>query len=336
MDLYLGVLKRTVDEFIRENEKYEGLELKYILTNNQDYKKTEAVLGDATMENGLILYIFDNEKVIEIPDWHFNYDEYIYEKLVNGYEIGTMSDDIHYSIWNDISQNYPHNIENTEGVKKYIEYCKEKGITKEYLDDKLGFNTPNILEQEKNYIQIKDGYVIMPKTMYEKEIELAYIRFVLGYDLLHETFIKYGTKECDVNYDFCDFIAREFIESEEYKNEKYSTYEMLDSWLSTNEERIEQDYLEYIGEEVINNPNMTILARGKRNKEPIVLVEHNTSYGKEYIVGLNYIIQNGNLSWGQGYYYDDNKTKAVEDFNKVIAGGNLADTFKPKKQDRER
>ena len=23
----------------------------------------------------------------------------------------------------------------------YIEYCKEKGITKEYLDDKLGFNT---------------------------------------------------------------------------------------------------------------------------------------------------------------------------------------------------
>ena len=74
----------------------------------------------------------------------------------------------------------------------------------------------------------------------------------------------------------------------------------------------------------------------KRNKEPIVLVEHNTSYGKEYIVGLNYIIQNGNLSWGQGYYYDDNKTKAVEDFNKVIAGGNLADTFKPKKQDRER
>ena len=111
---------------------------------------------------------------------------------------------------------------------------------------------------------------------------------------------------------------------------------MLDSWLSTNEERIEQEYIEYVGEEVITNPNMTILARGKRNKEPIVLVEHNTSYGKEYIIGFNYVVENGNLSWGYGYYYDDNKTKAVEDFNRAIAGGNLADTFKPKKQDRER
>ena len=247
-----------------------------------------------------------------------------------------MSDDVHYSIWNDISQTYPDDIENIEGVKKYIEYCKEKGITKEYLDDKLGFDTPNIMEQEKNYIQRKDGYAIMPETMYDKMQEIAYIRFVLGYDLLHDKFMRYGTKECDVNYDFCDFIAKEFIESEEYKNERYSTYEMLDSWLSTNEERIEQEYLEYIGEEIINNPNMTILARGKRNNEPIVLVEHNASYGKEYIMGLNYIIQNGNLSWEKGLYYYGSKTKAIEDFNKVIDEGNFADTFKPKKQDRER
>jgi len=337
MDMYLGVLESTVKEVIREKKEYEGYELKYILVNNQDYRKTEAVFSDQAMQEGIILYIFDNEKIVKIPEWNFNYDEYIYEKLAKGYEIGTMNDDIHYSIWNDISQNYPHNIDNIDGVKKYIEFCKERGITKEYLDSKFGFDTPNIMEhEEKKYIQRKDGYVIMPETMYEKENELAYIRFVLGYDLLHDKFMKYGTKECDVNYDFCDFIAREFIESEGYKNDRYSTYEMLDSWLDANEERIDREYLEYVGEELINNPNMTILARGKRNKEPIVLVEHTTSYGKEYIVGLNYVIQNGDLSWGQGYYYDDNKTKAVEDFNKVIAGGNLADTFKPKKQDRER
>ena len=38
------------------------------------------------------------------------------------------------------------------------------------------------------------------------------------------------------------------------------------------------------------------------------------------------------MTWGYGYYYDKNLGKAMEDFKKVLAGGNLADTFSNKKR----
>ena len=38
----------------------------------------------------------------------------------------------------------------------------------------------------------------------------------------------------------------------------------------------------------------------------------------------------------QGYYYDNDLTKAKEDFKEVISGGNLADTFIQNKKDKER
>ena len=34
------------------------------------------------------------------------------------------------------------------------------------------------------------------------------------------------------------------------------------------------------------------------------------------------------VNWGYGYYYGDDLKKQKEDFEKVKAGGNLADTFK--------
>ncbi len=49
---------------------------------------------------------------------------------------------------------------------------------------------------------------------------------------------------------------------------------------------------------------------------------------KEYIIAFYYKIDNDKLDWGYAYYYDNNKQKADEDYQKVINGGNLADTFK--------
>jgi len=147
MDIYVGILEKTVRELIKEKEEYKDFELKYILINNNDYRKTEAVFSDEAMQETIILYVFDGEKIIKIPEWNFNYDEYIYEKLANGYQIGLLSDDIHYSIWNDIDMNYPEYIENLSGVRKYIEYCKEKGINREYLETKFAMKVPDIMER---------------------------------------------------------------------------------------------------------------------------------------------------------------------------------------------
>ena len=67
---------------------------------------------------------------------------------------------------------------------------------------------------------------------------------------------------------------------------------------------------------------------GYRNDIPVALVE------KQYnnIIAFNYEIENNKMTWGYGYYYDKNLGKAMEDFKKVLAGGNLADTFSNKKR----
>ena len=77
--------------------------------------------------------------------------------------------------------------------------------------------------------------------------EMNYIAFVLGYDLLHDRFITHIYSECDWVYDMCCSIARLFLQSEEYKNTKYSTYEMLEYWLRINKDMIDKEYFE-IGE----------------------------------------------------------------------------------------
>ena len=76
--------------------------------------------------------------------------------------------------------------------------------------------------------------------------EKAYLSFVLGYDFLQDMLKKSGTPECDINYDFCNYVSSKFLESEEYKNTRHSTYEMLEQWLNENKEQIKEGYIQFI------------------------------------------------------------------------------------------
>lgn len=95
--------------------------------------------------------------------------------------------------------------------------------------------------------EIKDNKVIVDKDSFNEESEIQYLNFVLGYDLLNNFYKDYIYSECDVNYDFSDYLSRKFIKSEEYQNTKYSTYEMLEKWLKNNMKSIKKEYEEFIG-----------------------------------------------------------------------------------------
>lgn len=43
-----------------------------------------------------------------------------------------------------------------------------------------------------------------------------------------------------------------------------------------------------------------------------------------------YTTKQDKLEWAYGYYYDNDKVKAQKDFQKVVSGDNLADTFNKK------
>lgn len=80
-----------------------------------------------------------------IPEWDYNFDYYVYDLLEKGCDIGYMTDEMHYGIWNSINELYPNDIEFTDGVLRYVEYCKNNNITKEYLDSKVDLETPDIM-----------------------------------------------------------------------------------------------------------------------------------------------------------------------------------------------
>lgn len=187
-------------------------------------------------------------------------------------------------------------------------------------------NTIGLKQNIKDYI---DNVYIKDRNI---ESEKAYFTFILGYDLLNDMLSKSDTTECDINYDFCNLIANRFLQSEEYKNTKYSAYEMLQEWLSDNQEIIQSEYLCYS-----HKDNKCILETGKRNSDKVALVEHQFKDGtKEYIVAFHYEVDDKMVNWGYGYYYGNDLKRAKKDFEKVKAGGNLADTFEEKKSKKNK
>lgn len=194
----------------------------------------------------------------------------------------------------------------------------------------ISLNTIGLKQNIKDYI---DDVYIKNRNI---ESEKAYFTFILGYDLLNDMLSKSDTTECDINYDFCNLIANRFLQSEGYKNTKYSAYEMLQEWLSDNQEIIQSEYLCYS-----HKDNKCILETGKRNSDKVALVEHQFKDGKkEYIVAFHYEVDDKRVNWGYGYYYGNDLKRAKKDFEKVKIGGNLADTFEEKKgkknKERER
>lgn len=91
-----------------------------------------------------------------------------------------------------------------------------------------------------------DKEVIISKEEYNEENEISYLNFVLGYDLLNNMLKQSDNPECDISYDFCDYLSRHFIKSDEYQNTNYSTYEMLQSWLDKNKCKIKKEYNKYL------------------------------------------------------------------------------------------
>ena len=51
------------------------------------------------------------------------FDYYIYNLLEEGWQIGYMTPEVHYSIWNSIHELYPEDIDYKDGVQNYLQYC---------------------------------------------------------------------------------------------------------------------------------------------------------------------------------------------------------------------
>lgn len=390
-------VKSEIESFLKDNMEHQDKHIDFILIN-PDTDETICYASDGVEEMIVFApYTKENDKgYLDIPEWDFNYDSYVFEELEKGYRVGYISDETHYGIWNSLQELYPVDIEHKDGVQNYLQFCSDNGITKKYLDTANNLDTPDIMKHfeglalfetmeykgyiieadgtntanvKKNFVNIYENrqdydneepietvslntiglkqnireYIdefYIDKTVIESE--KAYFTFVLGYDLLNDMLSKSSTPENDVSYDFCNMIANEFLQSEEYKNEKNSAYEMLEQWVEKNRSHIKESHKDFIGEEKIGktrqlDDGMYVMDVGYRNNsQPVALVERTLKDdSKEYIIAFYYTINDNKIDWSYGYYYDNDIQKAKEDFDKVLKGGTLTNTFNKNKSDKE-
>lgn len=325
------------NQLLKEKE-FEKAEILYVLENTKDIKESISGVCDNNCE--MYEIILKNKEVNYCFDWDYNVDEYIFGNIEKEYNIGFMTMEFHKAIWTSIGSVDIEEVQHKLGLQKYLKYCKENNIDKGIIEKETkSENIPDLMQyydEKTNYITMENGKVQMSSEQYQEQNEISYIAFVLGYDLINETITNAENQECDTNYDFCNYLARKFMETDYYKNIRYSTYDSLKNWVEDNIEAIKSEHLFFTKQD-----NKVIIEVGKRNNEPVALIKHYFKDGtKEYIVAFNYKVDNIKVDWSYGYYYSNNLSKAKEDFEKVKAGGNLADTFieesKPKCKDRER
>ncbi len=263
-------------------------------------------------ENGITKEYLDKRMELDTPDIMDNF---------TSLEVGETLEYKGYIAYVD-----EPNLDNDKENIVYLYKNKQDYINGEYIDS-VSLNKEKIKKNIKEYIDETYSPEINKNPNYESE--KAYFTFVLGYDLLQDMFKNSTVQECDSTYDFCNYEAGKFLESNEYLNPKYSGYEMLTEWVDKNKETILADYREMTGgEPKLYNGNMVIIDKGFRKDQPIALIEKSLSDSeKEYIVAIYYKINDDKLTWGYAYYYDNNKQKAEADYKKVISGGNLAHTF---------
>ena len=68
-------------------------------------------------------------------------------------EIVYITDETHLAVWDEIEKLYPEDIEFNKGMQKYLKYCKENGIKKEYIEKTT--NQKNIVDVMQFYKDVK-------------------------------------------------------------------------------------------------------------------------------------------------------------------------------------
>ena len=77
--------------------------------------------------------------------------------------------------------------------------------------------------------------------------------------------------------------------------------------------------------------DLVILETDYRNNEPIALVQKEKPYHTEYIIAIDYVIENDDMVWAYGHYYYDLET-AKKEFDKIKEGGYIDHTNKKQKE----
>ena len=121
-----------IKNFLSKNEEFEDMNIEYVLMNKENIENSVVLASNG--ENAVEIEC-KTKQVIRYQEWNYNLDTEIFEYLEKGYEIGFMSDEWHYNIWTILEEtDIKEDIDYKTGMQKYLKYCKDNEITKDYLE----------------------------------------------------------------------------------------------------------------------------------------------------------------------------------------------------------
>ena len=125
-----------VEKAIKNDEDYNynfEMKVNYIMIDKKDKSQSYAIVE--LDYNQLVIVYLESMEMRDIAEYAYTIDNDIYGDLESGKELAYMSLDVHYGIWQDAHYYYPEDIQHKEGLKKYLQYCKDKHIDKNLLNE---------------------------------------------------------------------------------------------------------------------------------------------------------------------------------------------------------
>lgn len=173
MDEIAKNIKLECEKYMARHNLQTGYELLILFYKpNRKEDSFAYIIENKENEEMLSIHPFTNEKPYALAEWDYNLDTYDFDNLKDGYEIAYMSINNHYNFWCVLEQWLPNDIECTEGLQKYLDYCKYNGITKEVIENIVGLK----LEEDimKYHKEKNQGYTIIAEcNINGKSIVLA-------------------------------------------------------------------------------------------------------------------------------------------------------------------
>lgn len=124
-----------------KSDRQENYEISCIFLKGNMEKPGDIVVYAEYADDYLSLYPLDNQWE---ASWSLHFDSEVFQVLEKGYQIVSMTDEFHYNLWTMLGEHEDEKVIYKKGFKKYVEYCRQHGITKSYLQEKTSYCDSNI------------------------------------------------------------------------------------------------------------------------------------------------------------------------------------------------
>lgn len=132
------LLKETKQYKELEGSGEENYEITCILVKGSLERPEDVIAYAEQADNYLTLNPLGKPQEAE-RSWGLHFDSEVFFPLEKGYSIIFMTAERHYDMWTMLGEFKEEKVLNKQGFRKYVEYCKENMVTKDYLQKETSY-----------------------------------------------------------------------------------------------------------------------------------------------------------------------------------------------------